>query len=227
VLGNTKTAPREQGFTLVELLVSITLMGFLSLAVFSISIYYFTQISRNTVTVELTTSSQNLLRTTVENLRYGAGVRQTNTISDANAPAGGWNTSNTNFIIIIAVPALDSNRNYIIDSGTGNPYNNELVYFKSGTTLMQRTLANPSAVGNNLKTSCPAASASSTCPADKELTENVSSMVFTMYDQDDIFTTNPLDARAVKIDLVMSRNTFDGAVSITNSIRSTFRNRYP
>ena len=202
-------------------------MGILVIGIFGVSTYYFTQITRNTIISDMTVDSQNLLRTTVENLRYGAGVRQSNTINDPNAPAGGWNTSNTNFIIVIAVPAVDSNRNYIIDPDTGNPYNNELVYFKSGTALMERTLSNSSAPSNTLKTSCPSASASPSCPADKYLTDNVQSMVFTLYDQDSVVTADPLLARSVKIDLTMSKNTFGGAVNLANSIRVTLRNRFP
>lgn len=218
---------RAAGFTLVELVISTTVLGVMLITLFGVSTYYFTQITRNTMMVNMTVDSQNLLRNTVEDIRYGAGVRQSNTISDPNAPSGGWNTSNTNFIIVIAVPAVDASHNYIIDSSTGNPYNNELVYFKSGNALMERTLANPSATGNTLLTSCPSASASPTCPADKFLTDNVSSMVFTLYDQDDAVTTDPLQARSVKIDLSMAKHTFGGTVSLANSIRVTLRNRYP
>lgn len=218
---------KNRGFTLVELLISITILGILIFTLFSVSTYYFTQITRNGLIVDMTTDSQNLLRSTVENLRYGAGVRQSNTIADPNAPSGGWNTSNTNFIIVIAVPALDNNRNYIIDSSTGNPYNNELVYFKSGSTLMQRTLAHPDASGNTLRSSCPSNLSSSSCPADKQLTQNVQNMVFTLYNQDNGTTTDPLQARSVKIDLTMSKSTFGGPINLSNSIRVTLRNRYP
>ena len=220
-------AKNTQAFTLVELTLSITIMGIMIVSIFGISLYYFTQVTRNSLITDMTIDSQNLLRTTVENLRYGAGVRQSNTISDANAPAGGWNTSNTNFIIVIAVPAVDTSRNYIIDPDTGNPYNNELVYFKSGIALMERTLANPEATGNSLKTSCPQNLASSSCPADKHLTDNVTSMVFTLYDQNDAVTTDPLLARSVKIVLGMSKSTFGGPINLSNSIRVTLRNRYP
>lgn len=218
---------QQAGFTLVELVLSITIMTLMMTAIIGVSTYYFAQITRNAVMTDMTVDSQNLLRTTVENLRDGAGVRQTNTISDPNAPAGGWTTSNTNFIIVLAVPATDSSHNYIIDPDTGNPYNNELVYFKSGSTLMERVLANPAATGNTLQTTCPTSLATDSCRPDKFLTENVDSMVFTLYDQDNALTSNPLLARSVKIDLNLSKHTFGGIVSFANSIRVTLRNRYP
>ena len=174
----------------------------------------------------MTASSQNLLRTTVESLRFGDGVRQSNTISDPNAPSGGWSTSDTNFVIIIASPALDSSHNYIIDPGTGSPYMNELVYYKSGSSLLERTLANPGATGDTLKTSCPASLATSSCPADKDLADFVTSMTFTLYDQDAALTTDTTQARSIKIDLTMSRQLFGTPISLSNSIRVTLRNRF-
>lgn len=209
-----------------ELIISISIIGIISVSLFAIITNYLVLITRNNTIVEMTASSQNMLRTAVEELRYGAGVRQTATITDANAPGGGWNTSNSAFIIVIAAPALDSSRNYIIDPDTGSPYNNELVYFKQGTTLYKRTLANPDATGNSLKTSCPANLATVNCPADKVLLDNLSNMVFTLYDQDNATTTDPLLARSVKIDLSMYKDTFGDPITLSNSIRVTLRNQF-
>lgn len=217
---------KQAGFTLVELLVGITVIGILAVSILSATTNYFALITRTNTMVDMTNDSQNLLRSTVEELRYGAGVRQTNAIVDANAPAGGWNTSNAAFVIIIAVPAVDADNNYIVDTNTGKPYNNELVYYKEGIKLLKRTLAHPSATGNTLKTSCPPATATASCPPDKELIRYVKDMVFTLYDQDNTVTTDPLLARSVQIDLTMERDTFGEPLSLTNSIRTTLRNRF-
>lgn len=209
-----------------ELALSMVITGILLVSLFGFTAYYLAIATRNNVMAEMTFDSQNLLRSAVEELRYGAGVRQTSAISDPNAPAGGWNTSNTNFIIIIAVPAVNSSDNYIIDPLTGSPYNNELVYFKDGTILYKRFLAHPDATGNKLTTSCPQSMATSACPADRKLSENVNSMVFTLYDQDNTLTTNPLLARSVKIDLGLQRDTFGDPLTLDNSIRVTLRNSF-
>lgn len=215
----------QQGFTLPELMVSITLIGIIMVSVLAVITNYLVLITRNETLVNMTVDSQNLLRASVEELRYGAGVRQTNSITDVNQPSG-WNTSNAAFVIIIAVPALDADRDYIIDTATGEPYNNELVYFKQGKVLYKRTLAHPSASGNSLKTSCPAASASASCPADRKLNEDTEDMIFTLYDQDDAITTNALLARSVKIDLMLERDTFGQPIAFDNSIRITLRNQF-
>lgn len=216
----------RSGFTLVELNLSLLVLGIISVSLLTIFTNYLVLITRNNVLMDMTVASQNLLRTAVEELRYGAGVRQANTISDANAPAGGWTTSNSNFVIIIAVPALDQNRDYIIDADTGSPYINELVYFKSGTNLYKRVLANPNASGNSLKTSCPEASATPSCPADRKLTENVNNMVFTLYDQDNTLTTDALLARSIRITLNLQRDSFGTPLAVDNSIRVTLRNTF-
>lgn len=220
------SANKQAGFTLVELLVVISVTAIVAVTFIGVIASYFTLISRQNSLADMTITSQNLLRSTVENIRYGNGVRQTNQISDPNAPVGGWNTNNTAFVIIIPVPALDSSRAYIIDPNTGSPYMNELVYYKNGTTLMERKLADPGAIGNSLKTSCPANLASSSCPADIQLATNVSNMSFTLYDQDAVVTADTTAARSVKIDLTLQRQALGNPIIFSNSIRVTLRNRF-
>ncbi|MEX2006583.1 MAG: prepilin-type N-terminal cleavage/methylation domain-containing protein [Candidatus Saccharimonadales bacterium] len=214
------------GFTIVELVVIISITSILSLAFFSAAYSYFELIYKNNALIDMTVSSQTLLRSTVESLRLGDGVRQSSSITDPNAPADGWDTSNDDFVIVIAVPAINAARDYIIDPSTGSPYMNELVYYKNAATLMQRSLAHPDAAGNSLKTSCPPEEAVSDCPADKELAEYVDSVSFTLYDQDDGLTTEPLQARSVKIDLVMKRKILGYEISLDNSVRATLRNLF-
>lgn len=215
-----------RGFTVVELTISIVIIGIISVGVLGVLTNYLVLVTRNAIATDMTADSQNLLRATVEELRYGAGVRQTNSITDANAPGGGWNTSNSNFVIIIAMPALDSSDNYIIDSSTGEPYNNEFVYFKSGNNLYKRILAHPSAVGNSVVTTCPASIVSASCPADRHLIDTIDDMVFTLYDQDDAVTTDPLLARSVKIDLSLTKDTFGSPLNLDYSIQTTLRNQF-
>lgn len=214
------------GFTIVELAIGISVGTVLMLAFMTVMTDYFILITRNNASIDMTTSSQNLLRSTVETLRLSNGVRQTNSITDPNAPAGGWNTSNANFVIVISTPALDSSHNYIIDPSTGAPYMNELVYYKSGSSLMKRTLANPAAAGNTTMTTCPANQASSSCPADVDLADYFQSMSFNLYDQDGNTTSDPSSARSVNIDLDMQRSVFGNPISLDNKIRVTLRNRF-
>ncbi len=226
MLGNKTIRSRQAGFTLVEVLVAVSVMAIIGIVFLGLSTNYFVVITRNNELAEMTVNSQNLLRTTVENIRYGDGVRQTNQISDANAPMGGWSTSNSIFVIIIAVPALDASHAYIIDPLTGSPYMNELVYYKNGTTLMERKLANPSAPGNSLRTTCPPSLATASCTADPVLATYVNTMVFTLYDQNAVQTSTPSLARSVAITLNMQRNAPGQPLNLTTNIRVTLRNRF-
>jgi prepilin-type N-terminal cleavage/methylation domain-containing protein len=220
------TNQNQTGFTVPELVVALSIFAILSVGLLNIMTSFFFTIIRNSVLTDMTVTSQNFLRTTEENIRYGAGVRQINTITDANAPPGGWNTSNSIFVIIISVPAVDSARNYIIDSTTGAPYMNELVYYRQDNLLLQRTLAHPGATGNSLLTSCPESLASASCPADKELLENLGTISFVFYDQDNFTTSDPLLARSVEINLVTSKDSFGEPLTLDNKVRVTLRNRF-
>ena len=58
------------------------------------------------------------------------------------------------------------------------PYEDEYVLYLNGTTkqLLLRTLANSSASGNRAITSCPAAVATTSCPADKIIASDLGSV---------------------------------------------------
>ncbi len=226
VSDNKQSRTNQAGYTLAEVVVVITVMAIISVVFLGMITSYFVVINRTNLLTNMTVDSQNLLRTTVENIRFGDGVRQTNQISDSHAPGGGWNTSNVAFVIIIAVPALDTSHTYIIDPNTGSPYMNELVYYKSGTTLMQRKLANPNATGNRMFTTCPANLATTTCTADLKLADYVNTMIFTLYDQDGVQTNTVSLARSVKINLNMKRSSPGTPINLDTNIRVTLRNRF-
>jgi hypothetical protein len=194
------------------------------IVIFAVFTNYFVLITQNNYTVAMTSDSQNLLRSMVEELRYGAGVRQSNSISDPNSPVGGWNTNNANFVIIIAMPVKDSNGDFIIDTNTGFPYQNEFVYYKNGNVLYKRILANTNASGNSLKTTCPVAS--SGCPGDIKLVENINTVSFVLYDQDNNTTINALLARSINIHVLMEKNIFGKTINTDDNMRITLRNVY-
>lgn len=224
-MSDNNTHSQQSGFTIVEVSIAIAVGAMIAVVYLSVVANFLVTMNRNNQQVEMTLSSQNLLRSTVENIRFGDGVRQTNLIADPNAP-GGWNTSNTSFVVILAVPAVDTNEEFIIDPNTGSPYMNELVYYKQGSNLLRRTLAHPDAVGNKLVSSCPPESSTPTCPSDNTLAPYVTSMVFTLYDQDGALTTDSTLARSIRLNVTMTRGSTDQPITVDNSIRVTLRNRF-
>ncbi len=67
--------------------------------------------------------------------------------------------------------------NAIVLNGS-QPYEDEYILYLNGTDkqLYLRTLANPSAPSNRLKTSCPPSLANSSCPADRIILSNINSI---------------------------------------------------
>ncbi len=65
----------------------------------------------------------------------------------------------------------------VIMNGTV-PYDDEFVLYLNGSNkqLLDRSIANPNAPNNRLKTSCPPANASPSCPADKVIATDVASV---------------------------------------------------
>lgn len=220
------SANKQTGFTIAELAIGIFVASILFIAFLTAITDYLILITRNNDSIEMTNSSQNLLRYTVDTLRVSNGVRQTNSINDPNAPSGGWNTGNTNFVIVISTPAIDSSHNYITDPNSGYPYLNEVVYYKSGNSLYRRDLANPSASGNSLITTCPPSIATTACPADVDMADYFQSMSFTLYDQNGTVTTDTTQARSIAINLTMQRVVYGKTLSLNNSIRVALRNKF-
>ena len=220
------SANNQKGFTIAELAIGVFVASILFVAFLTAITEYLILITRNNDSIEMVNSSQNLLRYTVDTLRVSNGVRQTNTIADPNAPVGGWNTNNTNFVIVISTPATDKNHNFIVDSSSGFPYLNEIVYYKSGNSLFRRDLANPSAVGNTQVTTCPPSKATPSCPADPDMADYFQSMSFTLYDQNGAVTTDTTQARSIAINLTMQRGVFGKSISLNNSIRVALRNKF-
>jgi len=223
VLVNIKRL-NSKGFTVVELNIAIAVSAVLAVSFLTIFTTFLVTATKTNQSILLTSNSQTLLRSMVEELRYGGGIQYQNLIDDPNSdePPGGWNTSNAKTVIITAVPALDAANQYIIDATNDKPFYNEYVYYKQGNTLYKRTLANPNAPDNKSVTSCPVATAG--CPADRKLIETLDSMVFTLYDQDDILTADPLLARSIGINLALKKKVIGETLVFDNSIRVTLRN---
>ncbi len=189
----------ENGFTLAEMVTSVVLTSLMmgAVVVFAMSFWrygYVLDASLDSLVTRL--NAGDYLR---ENLGTSTGLVTQNGLSDANPSyPDPTDPTNEHWIPIHAVPgnkiiggngtitpllyykrlSFDSS-NQVIMNGV-QPFQDEYVLYMNGTTkqLLVRSLANPSATGNRLKTSCPAALASLTCPADKIIASDVASVDF-------------------------------------------------
>ena len=215
---------RQDGFTMTELVISITIAGVLAFVLFSATFYYYVSTAQAQTATDLALESQSILTQLTEDIRLSDAISSTNAIADSNAPPGGWTTSDPSNIIIIENPAIDSSRNIIYNASTGNPYRNEFVYFQSGSKMYKRVLANSAATGNTATTTCPAASSSPSCPPDRLFSSNASNLTFTFYDASDNTTSNATQARSVSLQVDMAKKVFGKNISLSNTTRVTLRN---
>lgn len=216
---------KQGGFTITELVISITVAGFLVAVLFIATFYYYANTAQAQAAADLGIQSQSILSQMTEDIRLADAISSTNLLTDANAPAGGWVTSDPSNVIIIESPATDSSHNIIFDSNTGYPYRNEYIYFTSGTSMYKRILANTAAIGNTAKTTCPAASASSACPADILFSDHVSNLSFTFYDSGGASTADAAQTRSVALTVNMSKDAYGKLVTLNNATRVTLRNQ--
>lgn len=212
------------GFTIVELLISVAIASILATVLLTISLTFFGNTARSQATAQMAVDSHFMLRAIVEDLRLSDSVATTNTLNDANAPTGGWATSDPNNILILNRPATTTTNTIIYDDSTGNPYNNQFIYFVSNRTLYKRLLKNTAAPGNSVVTTCPPPEVTSSCPADREYSKNIDDLTLTFYDASNNTTNNLPSARTVRVELLVSRKIFGKTVNFNNSILTKLRN---
>jgi type II secretory pathway pseudopilin PulG len=187
----------QRGITIIELLVVIIMTGFFAtlIGTFTIGYWRFGYLEQADLdTLDTRLNAGDILR---ESLGNSSGLIMQNSIADAhpnNLDAS--DASKTHWAVMHAIPgnvvvgsvgvttpllyyrqpSVSATGGYIMN-GT-QPYDDEYVLYLDGTTkaLMRRTLANPNASGDKVKTSCPPSIASAICPADKTIATNVSSI---------------------------------------------------
>lgn len=215
---------KNVGFTITELMVSVTVASILIVVMLTVTMYFYADILRQQAIAELAIESQSILRRLVEDIRTADAIHDTNVISDVNAPVGGWLTSDPNNVMIIATPAYDSARQIIYNPDDNFPYENEIIYYGSGNTIARRTLKQPDAVGNTAVTTCPQAASSSTCPPDTNLSSYLENLQFAFFDIDNQSTSTASSARSVAITLNLKRRIYGRDVTFSNTVRTTLRN---
>lgn len=183
----------QQGFTLPELIVVMVLTILLSGLLFQFAIGYarFNTVAQSdSIAFVERLNVSDYLR---ENLGLSSGLISQNSIADANAnvPDGGnpnyWrlmhaikgtfgNTSSVTPLLYYKKPSLNTSGN-VVYNGT-LAYEDEFILYHDGPSkeLRVRTLANPSVASNRATSSCPAAIATSGCPADKVLINDIVSV---------------------------------------------------
>lgn len=214
------------GFTLVEGLVVLVVTTIMVLVITNFMLQNILQTALATTRDTIITEVEQSLDLAARDVRLSANADENNRWPDANSPGGsgnqyGWQSNGTT--LVLATAAEDTGGNIIFS----DPHNyitqkNNIVYFAQDGTLYKRVIAAPVS-GNGSATTCPAASASSSCPADKELLHNVTDFDIT-YLNGQNQSVSPTDARSIEMHVTVSKKVFGQTVSTDYTTRMVFRN---
>ena len=220
-MSNKQTA----GFTVLELLIAISVSSILVIGLLTIVINRFIEIRRIDTRSNMQIDARDSLQIMSNDLKESSGVDATERWTDIYEPTNPNNWVSDTDTLILTSPAYDNNNNPLFeDPNLYITHKNNHIYFVDNNTLYQRTLADPVA-NNAAKTTCPEISSSDSCPADKKLAENVVEIAFEYNDSQGNAVTDEDTARSVKIDITFSKNIFNSDETITRSIESVMRNR--
>jgi len=187
----------ESGYTITELLIVIIMTTIFTLIIMLFSFDLWRASSIQETNLDTLLARFNASDTLREEVGTSSGLIIQNSIADSHTlvpdPANG---SGNYWLPIHAVPgntpvgssgsytpltyfrrfSVNSSGQFIMN-GT-QPYEDEYVLYLDGSAkaLMQRNLANDSATGNRLVNSCPPTLATASCPADKVIASNLTSV---------------------------------------------------
>lgn len=179
----------QGGFSLLELLVAISVTTILLMIAsnFVITGTLSANVEYNRTVVQSNTKSA--VEIVARSIRSAKSVEATNSQPDPNPPVTAnpysWSAAaGNNATLILAVPARDASNSLLyVDGLHSNIYTNDVIFYLDATThrLYKRTIANAVA-GNAAKTSCPPALATSSCPADTIIVEDIAGLNTSYFD---------------------------------------------
>lgn len=216
----------QHGMTAVELLVALVLVTAISTVIVNFAIDKLRQNTQQQIKYSLLADAETGLNTVANDVRLSARADDANRWQDENAPLApsnelSWTSDNNT--LVLATAAQDSDKNILFDDAhdyvsTKNNY----IYYVEGTTLYRRMLAAP-VTKNSATTTCPPELATSDCPVDKVIMEDVHDFTVTYYDGASKVST-PSNARSVKLEVTLSSNRYGQDISVSYTTRMVFRN---
>ncbi len=239
-LDSLSPLPSSQGFTLVELLVIGPIVMVTILVIVTFLFNQYGNLVEQNSRLNLRLEAQSILFSLQDDVWYSnlftSGMN--GNLSDSYAPSGGWTYNTSPQTMIISTPSLTKNRRdasrqpvYINQStctppdgnGVNSPLYENVIYFVSGTNLYKRTLSAPASLpvcGTPFnKQTCPPANASQACPADKLMSDHLSTFVITYYDTDNSIAPTPESAKSLKVDIGLADKAFGNNITASSSLR--------
>ena len=215
----------QSGFTIVELVAAMAVLTIVSAGVVSFTVTKTIQTARDSTRADLLNDAQIGLDHMANDIRLSSKADDANRWADVNGPTSGnsYSWQSTSSSLILATSAQDSHGNILFDDQADYiTTKNNFIYFLKGGTLYKRILA-ATKTGNSAVTTCPVAIATGSCPADKTVLTNVSSLTVQYYD-----TLNqqvdPANARSIQLNVQLKQTSFGQQITANYSTRMVFRN---
>ncbi|MBA2279101.1 prepilin-type N-terminal cleavage/methylation domain-containing protein [Candidatus Saccharibacteria bacterium] len=221
-----KTSENQSGFTIVEMIVAATLSGIVIIAIMTFLTNTIVNNSISSARADLLREAQLALDLLSKDIRLSANVDEFNRWPDANAPSApaneySWEADTDT--LILATAANDQYQDVIFEDALHYiTYKNNNIYFIENGSLYKRTLAADSPL-NGALTSCPAASATTLCPADKKLVDGVTGLTVRYVNSFDV-DVPPGEARSVEVTITLLKEKFNRDITAEYITRSVFRN---
>jgi prepilin-type N-terminal cleavage/methylation domain-containing protein len=218
-----KHKTKQSGFTLVETLVVMIIMGIVGLM---LATFIYTWLQAATLAqnrASLLDTAESSMNTVTTDVQMSGAVDTNNRWTDANGPGGQYGWTSGSQVLVLAKAATDSSNNILFsDPAKYISQKDNEIYYLSGTSLYRRTL-NSGIANDDAVTTCPPASASSSCPADKLIATGVTSLSFSYIDNGGN-TTTPTSARSVQVSLTLTKIQNARSISASYSTRMVLRN---
>ncbi len=226
----------QAGFTLVELLTAAIIIGLLATLVSGFYSDRLVDFARTQSLIILQSNTKQALESMQRDIEQAQSIEAANEWADSHGPGGnqyGWASSSASpSVVVLAEPTEDTSGNLqYVDGAHTVLATNDVIYYVNGGALYRRVIVNPicasagGSVSCSARTTCPAASATSSCPADGKVIENVANLVATYYDTNDNILSTPSNAYSLSVTMTQSLTEFGHTYSNSLSSRITLRNK--
>jgi type II secretory pathway component PulJ len=216
----------EGGVSLIELLIALILTAALTTLVVSFSVDKLEQNAIQNTQYVLLTNAQTGLDRIGSDIRIASAADDNNRYQDPYSPGApsnelSWASNSTT--LILAVAATDSRNNVLwSDAQDYVSDKNDVIYYLSNGSIYRRVLADPVS-GNAATTTCPTAHATTACPADSDVLDNVTSFSVEYFNSDNQQVT-PSNARSIQLSVTLSVSKYNQNITANYTTRMVFRN---
>jgi type II secretory pathway component PulJ len=217
----------ESGLTIVELSIALVITAILATIMIAFSVDKLEQNAIQNTQYDLLTNAETGLDTVANDIRIANSADDNNRFPDPYAPGApsnelSWASNSTT--LVLAIAATDKSRNILWqDAHDYISYKNNIIYYLSNGTLYRRVSADPSITGDSAIDTCPVAHATSSCPADGDILDNVSSFSIQYYNAQDQ-QVDPASARSVQLSVTLLVHKYNQNITSNYTTRMVFRN---